>query len=251
MKESSQVIMGATLIMAASLAIVLGLVFVLLAELYCSLLLRRCRRHRSHHHQQLCNPAASSVTILSATSATIPSPSLNPSPTPSPLSSFYAHGVLHAPRSLLFPALRSPSAPAKHYLLHDEASSPLNVIPLSLPSPAIKEESPYRFEPRTSDHHLVYISNPIYDNDAANAPNGQLPDTPFETPCSSPSRHDSVSSSGESNTPPLTPMKKLPAEACSVPLRDVGSLCTSRSDSNTNHGILSSSSGTPCTSPSW
>ena len=44
MKGASKVIMGATLVMVVSLAIVLGLILVLLVELYCSLLLRRRRQ---------------------------------------------------------------------------------------------------------------------------------------------------------------------------------------------------------------
>ncbi|KAE9464536.1 hypothetical protein C3L33_03645, partial [Rhododendron williamsianum] len=44
MKGTSKVIMGATLVMLAILATVLGLVLVLLAELYCSMLLRRRRK---------------------------------------------------------------------------------------------------------------------------------------------------------------------------------------------------------------
>ncbi|OWM89911.1 uncharacterized protein LOC116195425 [Punica granatum] len=274
MKGSSQVIMGATLIMAASLAIVVGLVLVLFAELYCSLLLRRRRSSR----QQLCsNPAASSATAISATPVTIPSPSsFNPSD-PSPLSSFYAQGVLHAPRSLLFPALPSPDA-AKRQYRHSEddlesnsaASPPPKFITCSsLPGGNIQEDCSFQVGPaRSTSSHLVYISNPIYDNDATDRAKNQSPNTPFETPDSSPSHLECGTSSGaddecddedrtartgrEPNTPPLTPMKKLPAQACSVPLRDAGSLCTSGTDSNTNRGLLwSSSSGTPCTSPSW
>lgn len=108
----------------------------------------------------------------------------------------------------------------------------------------------------------MYISNPIYDNDASRVSGVN---TPFETPDSSPSRLEMAgSSSGEDEiaqpspsspssplTPPLTPMKKLPAEASSISLRNARSLGTSVSDSNSNHGLSSSSSGSPCTSPSW
>ncbi|KAK4798549.1 hypothetical protein SAY86_030875 [Trapa natans] len=271
MKESSQVILGATLIMAASLAIVLGLIFVLLAELYCSLL---HRSRRPHQPQQLCDPPPppSSATFLSTISATAPtlSSSVNPSTTPSPLSSFYAHGVLHAPRSLLFPALPSPSAPEKrHYLLSEElfeaVSSHRSFTPLSLPG------SPRHQLGTDKSSHLVYISNPIYFNGAAKTLKGQLPhNNPFENPGgSSPSDLDSGNYSGADDeadeppftiplaaayTPTLTTMKKLQAEVCSVPLRGAGSLCTSRCvpNGNTNQGLLcSSSSGTPCSSPSW
>ncbi|KAJ6372253.1 hypothetical protein OIU76_026688 [Salix suchowensis] len=100
MKGSSKVIMGATLAMVVSLAIVLALVLVLLAELYCSLLLRR-RQPRTPS-----NTTSTSATITT-TSTTDSSLSQSPQPqnqSPSlPLSSYYAHGVLLAPRSFLFP----------------------------------------------------------------------------------------------------------------------------------------------------
>lgn len=81
-------------------------------------------------------------------------------------------------------------------------------------------------------------------------------------PHTSPSRFETSGSSGEDDaqgspppslTPPLTPMKKLPAaEGSSVSLRDATSLGTSGSDSHSINGPSSSSSlDTPCTSPSW
>lgn len=276
MKGSSQVILGATLILAASLAIVLSLVLVLLAELYCSLLLRRWRGDQQHlSNLKGSAGSATLVTILS------PSSSVNPS-TPSPLSNFYAQGVLHAPRSVLFPALPSPDAAVKNYGLSgealelsptphqigliDAAPPPSSFISLSNPSRIIQEECSFQFRPSTSSHP-VYISNPVYDSDATDRANDQLPDMALETPSSTASCLESGSSSGadnerddetrtwtrqEAEAPPLTPTKELPAQACSVPLRDAGSLYTSVSDSNNNHGLLSSfSSGTPCTSPSW
>ncbi|GMI81249.1 hypothetical protein HRI_001794200 [Hibiscus trionum] len=92
------------------------------------------------------------------------------------------------------------------------------------------------------EDNFVYISNPIYDNGASCS----KPDTPFETPNSSPSHHVKILYS-----PPMSPIKKLPARACSVSLRDASSLVTSGSDSNSNNGVSSSSIGSPCTSPSW
>ncbi|KAI6681833.1 hypothetical protein NL676_035714 [Syzygium grande] len=81
---------------------------------------------------------------------------------------------------------------------------------------------------------LVYISNPVCNNDV-NCPNRQV-NNPFETPGSSPSRLEAGASSSDDDnkdieeaepssrrspaTPPLTPVKKLPAQACSVSLRD-------------------------------
>ncbi|KAK8595613.1 hypothetical protein V6N13_000318 [Hibiscus sabdariffa] len=247
MKGASKVIMGATLVMVVTLAIVLALILVLLAELYCSLLLRR-RRSRKHS------------TTNTATAPT--TPTITDSTT-SPLSSFHAQGVLHAPRDFLFPAaelrgrepntrphrigILSPTSPSTSF-----AASPNNAEETSVQACSGSSGS--------GVEDLVYISNPVYDNDAA-------ADTPFETPDTSPSRLEKISgtSSGEEDekgcfgmyspppfTPPLSPMKELPAQACSVPLRDVGSLATSVSDSNCNDGISSSSSScSPRTSPSW
>lgn len=254
MKGTSKVIMGATLVMAASLAIVLALVVVLLAELYCSLLLRRCCRLQP----------PKSISARPATSTAITEVS-----SPNPL------GVLDAPRSLLFPSL-SPKVKDLQAFISGQEQSP-NAAPHQLglvatpPSPNL---SPMR---NAKDEHLVYISNPIYD-DYMN----KLLRTPFETPDTSPSRlgtagdtssgddreikvipsqQHSFPTPGESmkrsllhTTPPLSPMKKLPfqVQPLSVSLRDAtGSLYTSGSYSNSNNGILSSTSGTPCTSPSW
>ncbi|KAM7509504.1 hypothetical protein LguiA_019957 [Lonicera macranthoides] len=95
----------------------------------------------------------------------------------------------------------------------------------------------------TDSDNLVYISNPIYDNEA---------DTPFETPDTSPSRLGGEGSSGEEGSPAVTPMKKLPADGCSVSLRDLGTSGSEDSNYSKNGGYSSSSaSGSPCTSPSW
>ncbi|KAK4774794.1 hypothetical protein SAY86_009729 [Trapa natans] len=259
--SSSQVIMGATLVLAASLVIVLSLVLVLLAELYCSILVRRWRGlhdnddHHHHHLSNLKDPSSSSaapaplVTILSPSSS-----SVNPSSRPSPLSSFYAHGVLRAPRSLLFPhSLPSPEIATMNLYAHSRevaASATASTPSKSFIVDHQEEEcSTFQFRPSTSSGHPMYISNPVYDSDATDRANaGQLLDS-----------GGSSSGSGaddererDDDTPPLTPMKDLPAQASSVPLRDARSLYTSVSDSNTNHGLLSSfSSGTPCTSFSW
>ncbi|KAF9662514.1 hypothetical protein SADUNF_Sadunf18G0061100 [Salix dunnii] len=208
-----------------------------------------------------------------------------------PLSSYYAHGVLRAPRSFLFPAVSSnkenkmvETRKELHRVLevHTQEFNPslspqqLGLINTSPPSTAFVssphqvEEIPIQFRSSNAcndkecagcGEHFVYISNPIYDNDASRPSRA---DTPYETPDSSPSRLEiDGSSSGEEEiasppaplpvpvTPPLTPMKKLPAEACSVSLRDARSLGTSGSDSVSNNGLSSSSSGSPCTSPSW
>ncbi|MBA0777446.1 hypothetical protein Gotri_005463 [Gossypium trilobum] len=275
MKGASKVIMGATLVMVVTLAFVLALILVLLAELYCSLLLRRRRRHLKH------SPTSGSTVTDTTTVATTPTVTTSSFPeSTSPLSSFYAQGVLHAPRDFLF----SSALPNKvendnhvtflHHVvqIHSRESNTradqFGILPPTSPStsfaasPNPVEEISVQVSPESATickENLVYISNPIYDNDAGSRPE---PDTPFETPDTSPSRLEKSGSSGDDEkgqfriysppmTPPLSPMKKLPAQACSVSLRDVGSLATSASESNCNNGLSSSSSGSPCTSPSW
>ncbi|XP_010249756.1 PREDICTED: uncharacterized protein LOC104592228 [Nelumbo nucifera] len=289
MKEAtSKLVMGATLVMVVSLAIVLALVLLLLAELYCSLLLRKRRLRMA----------------MDATADIASSPSLcleRQDPSAPPLNSFYTHGVLRAPRSFLFPAISgkeddnvevavNKQFPATSKQVSDTRAQETDsnqhcVSLLSAPSPSISFTSIGSPRPiaevelegssggvgvgegggfcgGSGGENFVYISNPIYDNDACR-PDGV--GTPFETPDTSPSRLEADGSSGEDDkaepspsspsplpmTPPLTPMKKLPAEACSVSLRDVRSLGTSGSGSDTNNGPSSSSSGSPCTSPSW
>ncbi|KAK4415512.1 hypothetical protein Salat_2658600 [Sesamum alatum] len=238
MKESSKAIMGAALLMAITLSIVLTLLLLLLAELYCSLLLRRRRRHDDHHPK----------------TADLPTPVAATSADGSSLSSFYAQGVLRAPRSFLFPTTENhlPISSTHHssalYSTHN-------------PWPAQEAASP-PLSATTSQEQLVYICNPIYDGEEAmiRVMSKEHDDTPFETPGTSPSRLEIMStlsstpsSPTTATTPPLTPMKKLPAEGSSVSLRDARSICTTPSESNNtnNDGISSSSSGSPCTSPSW
>ncbi|XP_015898376.2 uncharacterized protein LOC107431868 [Ziziphus jujuba] len=312
MKGTSKVIMGATLVMVVSLAMVLGLILVLLAELYCSLLLRR-REHRITTTSNTNNPATPDAPSATETAINTSSPSYPTQPQDQsagqPLSSFYSQGVLRAPRSFLFPAISckedSVETKKQHCQLDQVIDIPKqepNLIPcrigiVSTPSPSIsfaaspqvtgeeKEEADggsniTRDEKEEAGggsnitrnekscggggvgEHFVYISNPIYDNDGTRFSGVN---TPFETPDSSPSRLEMAgSSSGEDEvsqpspsspssplTPPLTPMKKLPAEASSISLRNARSLATSGSESNTNNGLSSSSSGSPCTSPSW
>ncbi|XP_044472450.1 uncharacterized protein LOC123201062 [Mangifera indica] len=287
MKSTSKVIIGATLVMVVSLAIVLALILVLLIELYCSLLLRRRRLRNTNSN--------TTTTINNLPSQPVQTQHLSASP----LSSFYAQGVLDAPRSFLFPAVSlrenknenrgqsfqlysaldvltqeantsphhigilSPSSPPTSFIASPQ---PTQKTPLQVGANSVcrAHEEAYGGEGGGGREHFVYISNPIYDNDASRLSRA---DTPFETPDTSPSRLEtgSSSSSGEDEiiqpspssqhsvpiTPPLTPMKKLPAEACSVSLRDARSLGTSGSDSVSNNGLSSSSSGSPCTSPSW
>ncbi|KAF5742964.1 serine/arginine repetitive matrix protein 2-like [Tripterygium wilfordii] len=266
MKPTSKVIMGATLVMVVTLAIVLGLVLVLLAELYCSILLRRRRFRRRSSNTP---PAASQLSQTERHAA-------------SSLSSFYAQGVLQAPRALLFPVVSSKdnkvetekqlqevleihtqeSGTSPHHIGLISAQSPsASFVPSPQPLKEISVQIATDGGNRVSGgegENFVYISNPIYDNDHLNR-DSRGDNTPFETPDTSPSRLESGDSSGEDEievvhsfplTPPLTPMKKLPAEACSVSLKDARSLDTSASDSHDN-GLSSSSSGSPCTSPSW
>lgn len=284
MKGTSKVIMGATLVMVVTLAIVLALILVLLAELYCSLLLRR-RKLRNTNSNTL------PTTTTAATTAAAPSPSHSPlhSPPPPPFTSIYAQGVLQAPRTVLFPCTEQDMAEPKKQGIHvqTQESNPstlsgiglvsISPSPLSSfisrapPKPVHQEKSSEGEEVACGGgggEHLVYISNPIYENEEGEASGAA--NTPFETPESSPSHFErSCSSSGDDDdadaaaaaddeaeqaspyTPPLTPMKKLPAEGSSVSLRDARSLGTSGSDSRSVNGPSSSSSASPCTSPSW
>ncbi|XP_052183248.1 uncharacterized protein LOC127795535 [Diospyros lotus] len=261
MKGSSKVIMGATLVMVASLAVVLGLVLVLLAELYCSLLLRR-------------RPQRMATTAPAASSPANEPPSQiqiqqqvhhhhDHSSSASPLGSFYLNGVLTPPpRGFLFHVKQDQNQKKLLHVELEKQHSPattlhsFGVVSASPLSPAEIVALRGGGGGCGGGEHFVSISNPIYDNSVA----GRL-DTPFQTPDTSPSRLENGSSSGEddidqspTSTPPLTPMKKLPESACSVSLRDARALATSGSDSNSNNNnnaVSSSSSGSPCTSPSW
>ncbi|KAI5680545.1 hypothetical protein M9H77_01772 [Catharanthus roseus] len=247
MKGSSKVIMGTTLIMVVSLALILGLVFVLLVQLYCSLLLHRRRRRTTTTTTTSCPPSRLHHHEHSTTT------------TPS-LSGFYSQGVLHAPRSFLFPS--------EELDLEKQTQNHSQFLESQTQKPSSSSSRLQAASASPPDSNYIYICNPIYDDDVEDGGNNRV-ETPFQTPDSSPSRlegaegnsssddDDEVISSSSSSSPsstPLTPMKKLPAEGCSVSLRDAGSLATSGSeDSNSNnYGISSSSSsGSPCTSPSW
>ncbi|XP_074343176.1 uncharacterized protein LOC141681010 [Apium graveolens] len=272
MKGASKVMMVAALVMVASLAIVLGLVLVLVAELYCSGLFGRRKGLRT----------TTSTGTANSTAENSSQQSHNPSCITS-LSSFHAQGVLKAPRSLLFPAVSSKDkvdienqlsqAPTQASESRTQKPFPTShqfriffAEPLSPPAPfqPVLKVPNHNGGASTSknagsdcEENLVYISNPVYDN-AVNQTS--IVDTPFGTPDSSPSRLEISRSSSEEDdggtafpiTPPLTPMKKLPIEACSVPLKDARSLGTTASYSNSNDGDLSSSSsGSPSTSHPW
>ncbi|KAB2618543.1 hypothetical protein D8674_014412 [Pyrus ussuriensis x Pyrus communis] len=285
MKGTSKVIMGATLVMVVTLAIVVGLILVLLAELYCSLLLRR-RQHKTNSY--------SNIVADSAAAPHLPSTQQSQDHLTGPsLGSFL--GILCAPRSFLsLPVSSREEYCAVTKKQHSQLlqafdipvqnqemltnTSPCHIgIIMSIPSPSISfVTSPQptpddKISPSHSANcnekagggsrgcgggaaeYFVYISNLIYDNETIGRAGGT--NTPFQTPDIS--RYEEVAQptpSGPSNpitTPPLTPLKKHPAEACSVSLRDARSLGTSGSDSNSNNGLSSSSSGSPSTSPSW
>ncbi|XP_021723722.1 uncharacterized protein LOC110691097 [Chenopodium quinoa] len=256
------------------LAIVLLLVLILLAELYCSLFLRRRKIKAGKPDSNPENPASQPQQPLEQL-------------VPSPLSSFYAQGVLDAPRSFLFPKLPSKRENRaesddierpKHGKLHQflRVQSPQQIGLASTlshsPSPSFipvitphqqSDENPEIVPEDGKEKNFMYISNPIYDNEVARPSRVA---TPFETPDSSPSQLDRSGSSGDdeeerddenlgtSSSPsslPLSPMKELPAKAASVSLRDARSLGPSASESNSHIGRSSSSSDSPRTSPSW
>ncbi|ANM65846.1 hypothetical protein AtNW77_Chr3g0190531 [Arabidopsis thaliana] len=221
MNSSSKVIMAATLVMVVSLVMVLSLVLVLLAELYCSLLLRR-RRHNS-----LNLPITTTVSTAARTTTTLNqaiSTTSNDNTSPSNINS-------SSPNPLYTGVIQTPTK--THYNHEPYLQASLDLIQETIVNDSVD--------------NFIYISNPMYSNDATSKPT-----TPFETPESSPSRletgESSSSSSGEEDndhiievsTPTLTPMKDLPEKACSVSLKNVE---TSASESN--------SSGSPYTSPSW
>ncbi|QCD85287.1 uncharacterized protein LOC114178081 [Vigna unguiculata] len=282
MKSTSKVIMGATLVMVVTLAVVLVLIFVLLAELYCSLLLRR--RHRRNN--TIPNVSTQPTTARASAS---PSQTTSHHHQHSPIRSIYTQGVFQAPISILLPAVSceedNKAGPRKqihypelHQLLQIQIqphesnpnaspSPPPSFISITPSKPNLDHPLPRapgnlclddNNKPCSGGEQLVYISNPIYENHGSQVSGAN---TPFETPDTSPSRLERSGSSEEDeatpcithsppSTPPLTPMKKLPSEACSVSLRDARSFATSCSDSRSNIG-LSSSSASPSTSPSW
>ncbi|XP_055802088.1 uncharacterized protein LOC129871222 [Solanum dulcamara] len=272
MKSStSKIIMAAILITVVILAIILGLLIVFLVEFFCSFLLHRRQRSKMPINFEIASTTQSSpqycqrskgVTNFTTTSITQPPPppppesqqehsSIAPITT---LNSFYAQlGVLHAPRNYLFPKISTKD--------HHNFDA-LEIVQNNMPYPKLVHEVQSlqcsNSSTSTMEEQFVYISNPIFDNEKIG-----LDHTPFETPNSSPScleiiiasssedEEGNCGISSSSSTPSsvlLTPMKKLPAKACSISLRDTTSLGTSRSDSNSNNSSLS---GSPCTSPSW
>ncbi|XP_049346919.1 uncharacterized protein LOC125811467 [Solanum verrucosum] len=255
MKSStSKIIMGAILIMVVTLAIILGLLLVFLVEFFCSLLLSRRQRSKTPVNSgttSITQPSpqcqrSKRGTNFAITSTTQPPPleCQSIAPITSSHSSFYAQlGVLHVPRTYLFPKISTKD----HHNIDD-----LEIVQnMSYPKLVHEVQSHQCSTSSTTiEEQFIYISNPIYDNTKIDH------DTPFETPDTSPSCLeliiDSSSEEGEENcgistcssTPSsvlLTPMKKLPIEACSISLRS-GSI---------NSNNYTSSSGSPCTSPSW
>ncbi|KAI3754259.1 hypothetical protein L1987_54038 [Smallanthus sonchifolius] len=222
---SSNLMMGLTLVLVVCLAVVLGLVLVLLAELYCSILLRR-------------RDTTTTTTDAAVDTAT--------NPTPPSLPNLYTQSILAAPRNILYPFVAGAG---------DDVEKQQHV--------------PENQENNQDLDHLVYISNPMYDGDENGRKSMVAGNTPFETPDTSPSRLETEdTSSGDDDdddggggekgeeitsaktgvTPPLTPMKKLPAKVNDGDGDGDGG----GGDENSNNGVSSSSSsGTPCTSLSW
>lgn len=221
--------------MVVTLAIILGLLLVFLVEFFCSLLLARRQRSKTPVNFAITSTTQSPPSPLECQSIV---------PITSSHSSFYAQlGVLHVPRNYLFPKIST-----KDHHNFDDIEIVQNVSYPKLVHEAQSHQC--STSSTTIEEPFMYISNPIYDNTKIEH------DTPFETPDTSPSCLELIidsSSEGEeencgistcSSTPSsvlLTPMKKLPIEACSISLRS-GSI-------NSNNST--SSSGSPCTSPSW
>ncbi|MBA0773975.1 hypothetical protein Gotri_009219 [Gossypium trilobum] len=192
--------------------------------------------------------AASPIITNTATAATTPTNTASSFPpldnhiqSTSPLSSFYAQGPTH---QIGFLSLVTPST--------SFASSPNPVQEISTRvgtgTTTNCKEKANGTTPGHGVDNFVYISNPIYNNDVGCS----MPDTTFERSDTSPSHLENNGSKAElSMTSPLSPMKKLPAQVCPVSLRDARSLVTLGSDSNSNNGLSSFSSGSPCSSPSW
>lgn len=282
MKDTSKVIIGATLVMVVTLAFVIALILVLLAELYCSLLLHRHKLKNKNTHQTLTNTKTTLTNVSSPSHSH--SPQNSPPQPPQNFTNIYSQGVLQPPRNFLFPCMENISKEQQNKLhqviniqTHEESlvSSPtLSMSPfLSRAPPQQKITTTHQSnvgEVSSSleeKKELVYISNPIYENEEEKE-SGVRENTPFETPNTSPSHleksdssscHDDddggdiVAAEVDAYTPPLTPMRKLDAEASSVSLRDVRSLGTNGSDSIISHSVngLTSSSDSPSTSPSW
>lgn len=226
---ASNLMMGLTLVLVICLAVVLSLVLVLLAELYCSAILRR-RNHR--------NTATSTAETTT-----------NPS---QPVTNFYSQSILSAPRNILYPSLAGAGTGIENPPENQES----------------KKDSSFRNgylenNPNNENNEdLVYISNPVFDDDDENGRRSKAAgNTPFETPETSPSRLETEGSSGSDvegreeeitsvkvvvETPPLTPMKKLPAT-----VNDGGDGGGDLNSNNCDGGSSSSSSETPCTSLSW
>ncbi|KAL5079683.1 hypothetical protein RYX36_008104 [Vicia faba] len=274
MKDTSKVIIGATLVMVVTLAFVVALILVLLAELYCSLLLHR-HKLKNKNTRTLTNTKTTLTNVSSPSQSH--SPQNSPPPPPQNFTNIYSQGVLQPPRNFLFPCMENNSKEQENKLhqviniqTHDESlvSSPsLSMSPfLSRAPPQQKntttQQSNAGEAPCQEKNELVYISNPIYENEEEKV-SGVEVNTPFETPNTSPSHLEKSDDGGDGGvvtaevevyTPPLTPMKKLDAEACSLSLRDVRSLGTNGSDSiisRSVNGLSSSSSDSPSTSPSW
>ncbi|GJV64410.1 hypothetical protein Tco_1475238 [Tanacetum coccineum] len=180
----SNLMMGLTLVLVISLAnsSCTTKFLILLAELYCSVILRR-----------------RNTTTATTTSTTVN----NHHPQPSSLTNL---GVLSAPRNLLYPTLAGNVAGAGELAGDIEKQQNLEVISDGYDRKSISG--------RKDELGLFYISNPVFDD----GENGRrkMGATPFETPETSPSRLETEGDDEEeeeimSVTPPLTPMKKLPA----------------------------------------
>ncbi|XP_024979787.1 putative protein TPRXL [Cynara cardunculus var. scolymus] len=235
MKAASNLIMWLAMVLLVSLAMVLGLVLLLLAELYCSPLISRCCCH--HHLQPTTTTGNDSDGHSQSHSDASPSP-LHSLTTPTDTSD-------DIEKQLHQPPENQDSGRTQH---QDKSGQGKVATGKRCSGDSVNGCS------------IVYISNPIFDdeNGRGSTVAGDDDDddkTPFETPDTSPSRLETEDSSGDeeisSSRTPLTPMKKLPAGACTVAQKDGGRLMGAwGSDTNSKNDVSSSSSSTPSTSPS-
>ncbi|KAL8265290.1 hypothetical protein R6Q59_023420 [Mikania micrantha] len=216
---SSNLMMGLTLVLVVCLAVVLGLVLVLLAEPYCSILI-----HRRH------TITTGAADIGDEAGYTVNNP-------PPSLTNLYTQSVLTAPRNILYSSISGKDVEKQQQ------------VPPSSENQENEQHMVYISNPMYNGDENERKSRVV-----RNTP-FETPDTSpsrLETEERSSSDDDDDDDDGRLEeitsaklvvaTLPLTPMKKLPET-----VEDGGG-----GDSNSNNGVSStSSSGTPFPSLSW